>query len=408
MTTTIHTTIPVLTDRLDDALAALKKISKKAKRYGVPFSAFKAPARMDEVEYTDREGRTRKYRVSVTPITIAGEKPVVGDYEFVASIEHTDSGNFVDCVPGAEVPERYRTTASHCDHCHTSRQRKNTFVVRSQTDGSFMQVGRSCLRDFLGTDNPEHILSLFAILRDIEESRGGWCDLGRAGATWSDEVVNILAVSLAAIRVWGWVSKGQAMGDPTDQLVSTVSRYWDAVTPKPSKEQAEVQAKIREASKEDDTDTASEILAWVRGSNETSDYMWNLRLACADDIAASPKRVGLIVSAVAAWHRHQDRELKKAQDRELNAASEWQGEIGARLRSIKVRLEMRRGLGEGAYGWTELLKLRDEAGNLYTWFTGSEPKIDVGETLLITGTVKDHKEYQGIKETLLTRVKVEG
>ncbi len=113
-----------------------------------------------------------------------------------------------------------------------------------------------------------------------------------------------------------------------------------------------------------------------------------------------------MVSAVSAWHRHVDRELKAAKRKELDKTSTHQGAVGERLRDIPVRLEMRRGMGDNGYGWTELLKMRDEAGNLYTWFTGSAPSVDIGEDMVITGTVKGHREFNGVNETQLTRVKV--
>jgi hypothetical protein len=44
--------------------------------------------------------------------------------------------------------------------------------------------------------------------------------------------------------------------------------------------------------------------------------------------------------------------------------------------------------------------------NVLTWFCsgkGIDPDIEVGDEVLLTGTVKDHKEYNGVKQTYLNR-----
>lgn len=46
-------------------------------------------------------------------------------------------------------------------------------------------------------------------------------------------------------------------------------------------------------------------------------------------------------------------------------------------------------------------------GNVLTWKTGSYPEIS-SEKLTITGTVKEHSEYKGVKQTVLTRCKIQG
>jgi len=61
-----------------------------------------------------------------------------------------------------------------------------------------------------------------------------------------------------------------------------------------------------------------------------------------------------------------------------------------------------------------IYKFEDDDGNIYLWKTASgldkkvgnhlEPMVE-GESCKITGTIKDHKEYKGEKETILTRVK---
>ena len=59
-------------------------------------------------------------------------------------------------------------------------------------------------------------------------------------------------------------------------------------------------------------------------------------------------------------------------------------------------------MGELAY----IYKFKDEEGNLIIWKTSKSYKINDGWTGEITGTVKEHSEYNDEKQTVLTRCKL--
>jgi len=58
---------------------------------------------------------------------------------------------------------------------------------------------------------------------------------------------------------------------------------------------------------------------------------------------------------------------------------------------------------ETEFGYTYIHKIKDEDGNVFIWksSSGSYSKADK-----IVGTVKDHSEFRGVKQTILTRCKV--
>ena len=87
--------------------------------------------------------------------------------------------------------------------------------------------------------------------------------------------------------------------------------------------------------------------------------------------------------------------------------SEWMGDIKERLRNIEVTYVSSRDI-ESYYGLSILYTFK--AGeNILVWFCsgkGLPQDIEVGDSFLLTGTVKDHKEYNGVKQTVLTRCSV--
>lgn len=66
--------------------------------------------------------------------------------------------------------------------------------------------------------------------------------------------------------------------------------------------------------------------------------------------------------------------------------------------------------GYGGYwntGVTNLHTFQDDQGNIYVWKTSNFIEADYGTKLTITGTIKEHSEYKGIKQTALTRCKLQ-
>jgi len=81
--------------------------------------------------------------------------------------------------------------------------------------------------------------------------------------------------------------------------------------------------------------------------------------------------------------------------------SEYVGEVGERLRNLTVVFSSRRGFN-GKFGWTNIFTFKC-GDNVFTWFTSSEPEIEVGNTYDMTATVKKHEEFRSVKTTVVSR-----
>ena len=80
--------------------------------------------------------------------------------------------------------------------------------------------------------------------------------------------------------------------------------------------------------------------------------------------------------------------------------SEYQGKVGERLEfflTVEKAIEL-----EGYYGRSIMHIMRDDDGNCFVWTTSAkswEPDTEH----YIKGTIKEHKTYKGVKQTVLTR-----
>lgn len=80
--------------------------------------------------------------------------------------------------------------------------------------------------------------------------------------------------------------------------------------------------------------------------------------------------------------------------------SEYQGSIGERL---ELTLTVTKAIiSDSYYGSSTVHVMEDEDGNVFVWITTSK-SWEAGSVKKIRGTVKDHKMYHGIKQTILTR-----
>ena len=99
---------------------------------------------------------------------------------------------------------------------------------------------------------------------------------------------------------------------------------------------------------------------------------------------------------------------RKAAEEARKAISKHYGEIGQR---VKLNLTY---VGSAHFeihvGWsTQTMYIHnflDESGNKFVWKSTCYVGIDDGESAQVTGTIKDHSEYKGEKQTVLTRCKI--
>lgn len=411
---TTHT-VKVLAARKAEAVGILKKLAAKANRYGSEKITFTvSPERLEEREFKDWDGEFRKARVAVHDIEVSGAAPTVGRYEFLAALEHTAAGNICRVVPGHDgvLEARFRAAECACEHCKTKRQRKDTYVVRNLDTGAQVQVGGNCLKDYLG-QSPAAAIARCAFLQEFDNLR---LDHSGAGFDWYQTLEWLLTATATSIRIDGWLSRGAAdamnaktEGSSRPHQYSTSQKI--AVLWSHSKDRDTVESRKRLLAKVTDADRelATKVIAWVRGGGlrGDSEYIHNLKIACAEDAVTEPRHVGLICSAIAAYNRQMEIETKRRAELESRRNSQHVGEVGERLAKIAAHLVGSRYLGRDDWGQDKrLLKFRTAEGNMLTWITTAEIEIEINRPVCISGRVKAHKEWQGLKETLLSRAKV--
>ena len=380
---------------------AVTKANKKADKLGQPgFTLTSAPAEPREIKVWNEALGAWKVLgyVEQVEVTVTGTPPRIAGWTFVATLEWDTVSKqaVIRKIDGLDIDlSAARPQFEHCDHCNTQRARSNTYLLRHD-DGSFKQVGSTCLREFLGVE-----VNLEALrLQPLRPGRGQ--QPAPPGASRAAGDLPHRAGDHPRVRLG---LAGAAYSDPSK--ISTKERFgayhWDW-----SKEGlgAETRALSAEKYREGDDERATAILEWVRTVVDNSEYIGNLKAACAaEDDTFNVSNLGLVVSAPFAYQRYIERQAAKAAEAKDTVNSEFQGTVGERLRGLRLTVKTVRYI-DGQFGLTTLFILADAAGNSFKWFCSTGCQGEVGDTLVLDGTVKKHEVYNDRKSTVITRCSV--
>lgn len=341
----------------------------------------------------------------VLPVVVEGEEPVIAGWMFRAAIDHlpTEENGVVNVLrvaPDYEIPEKYREAAPDCDHCGHNRLRRKTYVLEHE-DGRTVQVGSTCIKDFLGGDLDPELAAKFEAELFLLASNG-WDEEGGFGGGGQElfEVIKVLEASAAHVRLDGWMSRARARDAyppvlaTADSVLGWFCFNWTKADERDRKDHGDRIPNDR------DRELAKDALEWAKGltkKEKLSDYEYNLT-ALAQVEVIGYRHLGLLVSLVPVYEKHLGREVA----RKLRAEkSEHFGEV--KKREIWELTPVRWNEIEGEWGTTYIVGFLSKDGNEAVWFASRNPDLEMGHTYKIKGTVKKHDEYQGAKQTHLTR-----
>lgn len=323
----------------------------------------------------------RAYEVAVTVNT-----PHYQGWDVVA-VAKTDSDTGITTfhsMPGySEMVDIDSYRHGECDQCNLRRKRNQVIFVFNETTGDLMQVGGSCVKDFMGWKPTMARLDLLLGLAVMLEPV-------RAGRETFDPLT-VLAVAHDVVAGYGYVSRA----DATEFQVPTATRVRECLADESYRcgIDADKAWSLAEGTRE-------WVLSEVNAEN-TSEYMANLReVAASEEIGE--RHVGILASAVAAQYRAEKRDAEKQAVRDV---SDWVGVVKER-RDFELTVDGIRTIST-EYGLTTIYSLSDLDGNRFKWFASRAALGEYeGVTVTVKATVKDHREWDGIKETHLTRAKL--
>jgi hypothetical protein len=364
----------------------INRIIKKASKYNIHYEFEIIGETVENVQVIDYSDPTNPIIKDSVPAEVIEYKfqmndIKLGNYEVVAILEHgiaeNSYANLIHLInENIEIDKKYKTIKGYCEHCNTNRRRKKTALLKE--NDKMIQVGLTCLKDYTGIQDID-IIKDYMNVKDIiiEDISINYNKIHSYPVF--EETVIYLAHSIEIIQKSGY-KKGV-----------TKDTAWN---------------KIEDKIDEEYIMKAKEIIEYFSQREFNDIFLSNIKGALSNKYC---KNSGLIAYAYLAYKKHLEWEEKEKALQREKELSNYIGEIGERL-AQKVTLTNIFSF-ETMFGYQRLYIMKDKRDNVFTWKTSvlmayENDYIEIDDWFVIQGTVKGHKNYNGTKQTELTRCKV--
>lgn len=416
--------VNVLESRFEEAMKVITKIDKQVKKLGAGQMAYSVGTPFDEKVRVNPAANPKNNEpegtITRVPITIACIVPKINGWTFVAAVEFVAQADgkvapLLCKVPGitTDLPERFRSTTTSCDHCHKDRARNKVYIL--QKDASYIQVGHTCLTDFSGAGySPEKIVKfIWEAMADIE-SMGGW---GR-GIPPAFTALDLTTVAYSIARRSGqFVSNsmarkyhdlsGKTIATTADKVIHYLlppdfSGINDAILVRKLKaEYNEWRASVT-PNDADKTEAAIALKTYLQApDNNDSDYDYNVKTVLRMPLIPVMK-TSISVSFLSRHFAKLRRTLSN-QARNDEGIEYYPGIVGEKI-TVEAKQVFHREF-PGQYGIKTLVKFVDTDGHLFVWWASKGIDTRDGNVVSITAAIKGFDSYEGKKQLVLTRCK---
>lgn len=373
----------------------MDKLARRAEKLGISFPDIT----YGEPYKTFRRDITGQILVNWwVDVTLEGEgidRPVsYGGWRIIAQFNHeypkvilNKLGDYVNPV---FISRFEAENVSWCQHCHKAIRRKNTYVISREDDGSQMLVGSSCMHHFVPDQKPiDQVMAFYMHVMEEFHNRDEE-GLGWAGESKFVDTYTYLR-SCFMVLLTGVSVRDERFGEIVGHVMTLTL---------PKREYATLYRLVTKAFEKYD-DAESEMFhlqKFIEDLPEGNEFNVRLKRMCEPGYHLIKDNNTVKWGAVKYYdYLHRDVPVN---------VSEWMGEVGERLEDVPVTFVGGKYLYDSMYDSVYLYTFKTKEGNIITWKTSyTEEEFLVGD-IEITGRIKEHTEFRGVKQTQITRAKI--
>ena len=311
---------------------------------------------------------------------------------------------------GIAVPPTYFSgNPCSCDYCKTNRNRAKTYLVVNRQTGEWKQLGKECLKLFVTGIDIDAIAFFESFVKETEEMANPSYDFLFSRRGRFVKVVDALTLACAVYRERGYLATRDGAGNPNDFSNKNIVQRKLAqkygfdndflnITNSVRSEIDEINLKTDSSIAREDVEVMIEMVK--RFPDES--YYNNLKVIVSNEYIPLNK-LGLLVSIPKAVDRYEEDKKKQEEKERLATESNYIGSVGDK---IEVDFVSGREVAccETQFGLLHIYEFKDANGNVIVWKSSSGKEIP--ESGKISGTVKAHDEYNGVKQTVILRAKI--
>lgn len=311
---------------------------------------------------------------------------------------------------GFIVPTKYfSSNPCSCDYCKTNRKRNKTYLVVNQEIGEWKQLGKECLKLFVTGIDVDAIATFESFIKEAEDAASLGDEFFYNRRFKFVKVADALALACAVYRERGYLATRDAVGNSNDlcnknivQRKLTQQYGCDSdflnISSSVRSEIDEITVKTNTVIAKEDVEVAVEMVK--RFPDEP--YYNNLKVIVENEYIPLNK-LGLLVSIPKAIDRYEEEKRRQEEKEKLAAESNYLGSVGEKI-SVNFVSGREVACCETQFGLLHIYEFKDANGNAVVWKSNSSK--DIPESGTVTGTVKAHEEYNGIKQTIILRAKI--
>ena len=339
------------------------------------------------------------------------------NWAFGGSVEPSgvEGKNFVNVnLPGKDlgfiVPTRYfSSNPCTCDYCKTNRKRNKTYLVVNRETGEWKQLGKECLKLFVTGIDVDAIATFESFIKEAEDAANPADEFFYNRRFKFVKVADALALACAVYRERGYLATRDSVGNPNDFSNKNIvqrklaQQYgYDSdflnISNSVRNEIDEIAVKTDTAIAKEDTEVAIEMVK--RFPDEP--YYNNLKVIVENEYIPLNK-LGLLVSIPKAIDRYEEEKKRQEKKERLATKSNYIGSVGDKI-EVDFVSGREAACCETQFGLLHIYEFKDASGNVIVWKSSSGKEIP--ESGKISGTVKAHEEYNGVKQTVILRAKI--
>lgn len=329
-----------------------------------------------------------KKRGFVYQVEVSGVAPKYADWEFVARIDNVEK-----VITGLKpFPLHYYDDHGKCEHCNVNHRRVKTYIIQKESE--FMEVGGACLKQYIGGISPADIARHFDLLKavndfdyDFDSSERGY------GFDCHNDLPRFISLVKSFKDKFGY-TKASEEGQSTAE---TVYRFMTHSLPR---EEQVYYAEISQGWSTQHQEYAIDAITYVMSLERANSFMINLQQICKNGFFTQ-RTYKILAAIVQVYDAYV---LGQQQRKNDSLVSEYVGNEKDKV--SRTATIIRKRVTFDAYNMQTWLLMKDNEGNVLSWNASKELEdLYEGDEIEITGTVKTHKLYNDVKQTVLTRCK---
>jgi hypothetical protein len=349
------------------------------------------------VDATDEDNIKELIDVTI----VQQEDLIIENYKIIAKIDHTYPVKnfvkpFVDIT--AEQESKWQLVDSYCGHCNTHRRRNVTFMLQHIETLEYIQVGNSCLKNFIGHDIEEK-LKYFDLLEELQLDIFNFNKEARKISFFKME--EVLGIVQSEIKKNGYKSSRAKYEYEIDKTTADDVRWIINDRYSNIDESKRCLPRVTDEQREE----FKNVIQYIQDydlSNEREgiqDFYNSLKNVLKYDYCKITD-VGLLATLFVVYDKLKAKERMEQQ----KGVSQYVGAEGDKI-EVSVTLEAIFGY-ETQYGYMHINLFRDADGNIYKWCSKNVLELTKEEFKTIKATIKGHEEYKNQRQTILTRCKI--